>query len=128
MGPPLPTSLRPSPTAHVNVDTIIQTSSDAVVFSAPLEDRVATAAALDSLATTWSEHDDLGKVSVVGAGMKSHPGIAAQTFATLRELGVEPQFISTSPIKIAFYVPHDEVERAVAGLHAVFALGAEQHG
>ena len=56
--------------------------------------------------------------------MKSHPGIAAQTFGILRGLGVEPQFVSTSPIKIAFYVPHDEVEAAVGALHAAFELGS----
>ena len=113
---------------QVNVDTIIQTSADVIVFSAPLEDRPATAATLDGLGASWSEHDDLGKVSVVGAGMKSHPGIAAQTFATLRELRIEPQFVSTSPIKIAFYVPHADVERAVSRLHAVFQLGDERNG
>ena len=57
-------------------------------------------------------------MSVVGAGMKSHPGVAARTFATLRELGVEPRFIATSPIKIAFYVPHESVEPTVRALHA----------
>jgi aspartate kinase len=113
---------------QVNVDTIIQTSADVIVFSAPLEDRPATAATLDGLGASWSELDDLGKVSVVGAGMKSHPGIAAQTFATLRELRIEPQFVSTSPIKIAFYVPHADVERAVSRLHAVFQLGDERNG
>jgi aspartate kinase len=56
--------------------------------------------------------------------MKSHPGIAALTFRTLRGIRVEPQFISTSPIKIAFYVPHDDVERAVEALHDVFDLAA----
>jgi aspartate kinase len=113
---------------QVNVDTIIQTSADVIVFSAPLEDRPATAATLEGLGASWSEHDDLGKVSVVGAGMKSHPGIAAQTFATLRELRIEPQFVSTSPIKIAFYVPHADVERAVTRLHSVFQLGDERNG
>jgi aspartate kinase len=106
----------------VNVDTIIQTSSDTIVFSAPLEDRAVTGVTLDRLGATWSEHDELGKVSVVGAGMKSHPGIAALTFRTLRGIRVEPQFISTSPIKISFYVPHDDVERTVEALHDVFAL------
>jgi aspartate kinase len=110
---------------HVNVDTIIQTSHDAIVFSAPLEDRAATAGTLDDLGTSWSEYDHLGKVSIVGAGMKSHPGIAARTFTTLRELRVEPHFVSTSPIKIAFYVPHADVERAVTALHAAFDLGFE---
>jgi aspartate kinase len=107
---------------NVNVDTIIQTSADTIVFSAPLDDRVVTGGALDRLGVTWSEHDDLGKVSVVGAGMKSHPGIAALTFRTLRGIRVEPQFISTSPIKIAFYVPHADVERVVQALHNVFDL------
>jgi aspartate kinase len=108
----------------VNVDTIIQTSADTIVFSAPLEDRGATAATLDRLGATWSEHDDLGKVSIVGAGMKSHPGIAALTFRTLRSIRVEPQFISTSPLKVAFYVPHGDVERSVQALHEVFELAA----
>ncbi len=117
--------------AHVNVDTIIQTSSDVIVFSAPLDDRGATAGVLDKLGASWSERDDLGKVSIVGAGMKSNPGIAARTFTALHDLRIEPQFISTSPIKIAFYVPHGEVEQAVRALHAAFELGADteaRHG
>jgi aspartate kinase len=109
-------------TANVNIDTIIQTSADVIVFSAPLEDRGATCGTLDRLGASWSERDDLGKVTVVGAGMKSHPGVAAQTFAALRELGVEPQFISTSPVKIAFYLRDDEVEPAVKALHTAFDL------
>jgi aspartate kinase len=109
---------------NVNVDTIIQTSPDVIVFSAPLEDRPAAAGTLDELGASWSSRDDLGKVSLVGAGMKSHPGIAGLTFTTLRDLGVEPQFISTSPIKIAFYVQHEEVEKAVQALHTTFELGA----
>jgi aspartate kinase len=111
---------------HVNVDTIIQTSADVIVFTAPLEDRAMTCATLDRLGASWSERDDLGKVTVVGAGMKSHPGIAAETFRTLKTLGVEPQFISTSPIKIAFYLHHDEVEPAVRALHAAFGLDSEE--
>src|SRR5207247_3116434 len=59
----------------VSVDTIIQTDG-AIVFSAPRADRGETAAVLDRLGANWGERDDLGKVSVVGAGMKSHPGIA----------------------------------------------------
>ena len=56
--------------------------------------------------------------------MKSHPGIAARTFATLRDLGVEPDLVATSPIKIAFYVPHEDVERTVVALHEAFQLSA----
>jgi aspartate kinase len=109
--------------APVSVDTIIQTDGP-ILFSAPLEDREETAAVLDRLGAKWNEQDGLGKVSVIGAGMKSHPGIAARTFATLRDLGVEPQLVATSPIKIAFYIPQDEVERAVKGLHDAFELSS----
>jgi aspartate kinase len=109
--------------AAVSVDTIIQTGDD-IVFSAPIEDRAATEAALGRLDASWEERDDLGKVSVVGAGMKSHPGIAARTFQTLRELGVEPDLVATSPIKIAFYVPQGDVERTVVALHEAFELSS----
>jgi aspartate kinase len=109
--------------ASVSVDTIIQTGDD-IVFSAPIEDRAGTEAALAGLDANWEERDDLGKVSVVGAGMKSHPGIAARTFKTLRDLGVEPDLVATSPIKIAFYVPQGDVERTVVALHEAFELSS----
>ena len=111
--------------APVSVDTIIQTDGP-ILFSAPLEDREETAAVLDRLDATWNEEDGLGKVSVIGAGMKSHPGIAARTFSTLRDLGLEPRLVATSPIKIAFYVPQDDVERAVKGLHEAFELSSAE--
>ncbi len=109
--------------ASVSVDTIIQTGDD-IVFSAPIEDRAATEAALGGLDANWEERTDLGKVSLVGAGMKSHPGIAARTFRTLRALGVEPDLVATSPIKIAFYVPRGDVERTVVALHEAFELSS----
>jgi aspartate kinase len=108
--------------ASVNVDTIVQISPDEIVFSAPTEDRVDIERTLSSLGADWSSRDDLGKVSVVGAGMKSHPGIAAKTFATLRAEGVEPAVVTTSPIKIACHVPTDDVEKAVRALHEAFDL------
>jgi aspartate kinase len=108
--------------ASVNVDTILQVTPDEIVFSAPLEDRDACEALLGSLDIEWSMRDDLGKVSLVGAGMKSHPGIAAKTFATLEGIGVESKVISTSPIKIACHVATADVPRAVAALHDAFEL------
>jgi aspartate kinase len=111
--------------ASVNVDTIVQTGPE-IVFSAPVEDRGDAAAALDALGVEWSARDDLGKVSLIGAGMKSHPGIAARTFATLDELGIEPEVISTSPIKIACHVARADVERAVEALHRAFELDAPE--
>jgi aspartate kinase len=117
--------------AEVNVDTIIQMDSR-IVFSAPVEDRPQAEQALGGLGAAFEEQLGLGKVSVVGAGMKSHPGVAARTFAALRELGVEPKFVATSPIKIAFYVPQDSVEPTVLALHETFELGSpeaeRQHG
>ena len=108
-------------TAAVNVDTIVQTGNE-IVFSAPTEDRADVERATAALDVTWSARDDLGKVSLIGAGMKSHPGIAAKTFATLKENGIEPAVVSTSPIKIACHVPVDDVERAVQALHSAFEL------
>ena len=108
--------------ASVNVDTILQVSSDEIVFSAPLDDLATCEEVLGSLSVEWSMRDDLGKVSLVGAGMKSHPGIAAKTFATLGSVGIEPKVISTSPIKIACHVPTGDVPRAVAALHDAFEL------
>jgi aspartate kinase len=107
--------------ASVNVDTIVQTGPE-IVFSAPNEDRAEAERVLNGLGVRWSGRDDLGKVSIVGAGMKSHPGIAAKTFATLREHGIEPAVVTTSPIKIACHVASDEVETAVQALHAAFEL------
>lgn len=111
--------------AGVSVDTIVQTGPE-IVFSGPSSDRADTAAALDRLGVSWRSRDDLGKVSVVGAGMKTHPGVAGRTFATLAELGTEPEIVSTSPIKIACFVDRDRVEDAVRALHSAFELDAEE--
>ena len=111
--------------AEVNVDTVIQMDSR-IVFSAPVEDRRRPSKRSRALGAGFAEQHGLGKVSVVGAGMKSNPGVAARTFATLRELGVEPKFVATSPIKIAFYVPQESVERTVRALHEIFDLGSPQ--
>ena len=108
--------------AFVNVDTIVQTGPQ-IVFSAPPEDRAAAARTLDELGLEWRSREDLGKVSLVGAGMKSHPGVAAKTFATLEAAGIESPIVSTSPIKIACHVPTVDVDRAVRALHEAFELG-----
>jgi aspartate kinase len=108
--------------ASINVDTIVQTGTE-IVFSAPVEDRTDAARALDALNVQWSARHDLGKVSLVGAGMKSHPGVAAKTFATLEAAGIDSPIVSTSPIKIACHVASADVERAVQALHEAFELG-----
>ncbi|HEY8235658.1 MAG TPA: aspartate kinase [Gaiellaceae bacterium] len=109
--------------AGVNVDTIIQTG-DEIVFSAPLGDRSDAQAALDRASADCDYIEGLAKVSLIGAGMKSHPGIAARTFATLREIGVEARFIVTSPIKISFFVERGDAERTVLALHEAFELAS----
>ncbi|MDQ4019104.1 MAG: aspartate kinase [Actinomycetota bacterium] len=111
--------------AGVSVDTLIQIG-DEVVFSAPAEDQPEIEAALARLRADWRERSELAKVSVVGAGMRSQPGIAARAFATLERLGVRPYFVSTSPIKIAFFVPREDVERCVGALHDAFELGSQE--
>ena len=109
----------------VNVDTIVQTGSE-IVFSAPADDREAASDVLDGLGVQWNARDDLGKVSVIGAGMKSHPGVAAKAFQTLADAGIEPEVVTTSPIKIACFVARDDVERAVQALHAAFELDSPE--
>ena len=111
--------------AGVNVDTIVRTGPE-IVFSAPADDRDAASEVLDGLGVEWSARDDLGKVSVIGAGMKSHPGVAAKAFETLAEAGIDPVVVTTSPIKIACHVRSDEVDKAVAVLHRAFELDAPE--
>jgi aspartate kinase len=111
--------------AGASVDTIIQTGPE-IVFSAPFSDTDEVTGTLDRLGVRWSSRDDLGKVSLVGAGMRTHPGIAGRTFSTLAAIGVEPEVVNTSPIKIACFVPRDDVERAVQALHEAFELDTEE--
>jgi aspartate kinase len=111
--------------AGVNVDTIVQTGPE-IVFSAPTDDRDAASEVLDDLGVRWNARDDLGKVSVIGAGMKSHPGVAAKAFESLAGAGIEPEVVTTSPIKIACHIRSDEVEAAVGVLHEAFELDAAE--
>ena len=113
--------------AGVNVDTILQSGPE-IVVSAPVEDRAAAESALGAVGAGWSARDDLGKVSVIGAGMKSHPGVAAKAFETLELEGIDAPVVSTSPIKIACHVASADVDRAVRALHEAFELGGADPG
>ena len=116
---------------HANVDTILQNvAHDAaeLSFSVPQDDVPATRRALERAQETIGpleieEIADLGKVSLVGAGMRSHPGVAARMFRTLADEEINLRLISTSPIKISCLIPREHVERAVRVLHAAFSLG-----
>ena len=102
----------------VNVDMIIHLAPE-IVFSAPREDRQTVASVLDELGADWSERVDVGRVTIIGVGLKTHPDVVATVFRRLGDLGVEPEFVSTSPIKMAFYVREDEHERTVTDLRAL---------
>ena len=64
----------------------------------------------------------MGQVSMVGAGMKSHPGVAAKAFTVIGEAGINIEMISTSPIKISCVISQADVEKAVVQLAAAFEL------
>jgi aspartate kinase len=69
--------------------------------------------------------EEMGKVSIVGAGMRSHPGVAARVFETISEQDINIEMISTSPIKISCVIAAARVPDAVRALHEAFGLGAE---
>ncbi|HZI90338.1 MAG TPA: aspartate kinase [Thermoleophilaceae bacterium] len=122
--------------ANVNVDMIIQNEPESdgqqadMSFTVPRSDLLAARDALEPLKDELgigdvASDDRMGKVSIVGAGMKSHPGVAARTFSVLGEAGVNIEMISTSPIKISCVIREEQVEDAVRGLHSAFDLGAD---
>jgi len=69
--------------------------------------------------------EQIGKVSIIGAGMRSHPGVAAKVFEVLGGEGINIEMISTSPIKISCVISADRVPDAVKALHEAFELGAD---
>jgi len=121
--------------ASVNVDMIIQneTRRDGegaeMSFTVPRDDLAAARAALEPLIgelfTAVATDEAVGKVSIVGAGMKSHPGVAAKAFSVLGASGVNIEMIVTSPIKISCVVREDDVPVAVRELHHAFGLSAD---
>ncbi len=74
-------------------------------------------------ATGVTSDDDVARVSLVGAGMKTHPGVTALTFETLAAAGINIEMISTSSIRISCMVRAGAAEEAVRALHAAFELG-----
>jgi aspartate kinase len=122
--------------ANVNVDMIVQNEPVSaggraeISFTVPREDfRVASEALQTLRGEAYAElvaHEEMGKVSIVGAGMRSHPGVAAKVFATLAQEGINIDMISTSPIKISCVIPREGVERAVSALHAAFELSGPE--
>jgi aspartate kinase len=118
--------------ANVNIDMIIQNeprtegAQAEMSFTVPRDDLATARAALEPLAGEFGiqvETDEsMGKVSIVGAGMKTHPGVAAKVFTTLGDNDINIEMISTSPIRISCVVPGEKVEEAVRALHSAFEL------
>ena len=125
--------LRALADANVNVDMIIQnepvSTDDGADLSFTIEsDDLPTALdAIEGLKVSEDVQTDphSGKVSIVGAGMRSHPGVAAKVFETLGEQEINIEMISTSPIKISCVIAADRVDDAVRALHGAFELGAD---
>ena len=118
--------------ANVNVDMIVQNepvSAGAgadMSFTVPRDDldqaRNALQPLCDELGMQLLADSSMGKVSIVGAGMKTHPGVAAKVFTVLGEEGINIEMISTSPIRISCVVDGGRVPDAVRALHAAFDL------
>jgi aspartate kinase len=115
----------------VNVDMIVQNvSADGhtdISFTVPKSDLVRAESLLEAVASDIGargvQHDpEIAKISLVGAGMKTHPGVAADMFGALAEAGVNIGMISTSSIRISCVVPAADVERAVRAVHERFRL------
>jgi len=119
----------------VSVDMIVQNvSRDGVTdvsFIVPKDDLPRARALMERLvgeikAAGFSTDDGIATVSLVGAGMKSHPAVPADMFSSLAEEGINIEMISTSSIRISCVIRTGDVDRAVRALHARFALSGEE--
>jgi aspartate kinase len=121
--------------ADVNIDMIVQNVSAAatgrtdISFTMPQDDTKHAVVALERAkdAVGYSDllvDDQIGKVSLVGAGMRTHPGISAQFFRALSNAGVNVEMISTSEIRISVITRADELDAAVKAIHTSFGLDA----
>jgi aspartate kinase len=118
----------------INVDMIVQNTSEDgrtdLSFTIPADDLARTGGVIERIAAEigaegFTADPEIGKVSLVGAGMKSHPGIAAEMFKTLADAGINIEMISTSSIRISVVVRASEVEKAVQAVHSYFKLSEQ---
>jgi aspartate kinase len=123
--------------AGINIDMIVQNISAAttgltdISFTLPRADGEAAMAALRAIQEdigfeTLLYDDRIGKVSLVGAGMRSHPGVSAMFFSALAGAGVNIEMISTSEIRISVVVDENDVDAAVTAAHKAFDLDADE--
>ena len=117
--------------AGVNVDMIVQNASEDgitdISFTVPDGDLdtaadITRSVADDIGATSVAADRDIARISLVGAGMKSHPGVAATMFETLSANQINIEMISTSPIRISCVIREDHAEAATQALHEAFGL------
>jgi aspartate kinase len=119
--------------ANINVDMIIQNEPVShgqgadLSFTVEADDLAGAVEAIQGQDSSIGIETDqeMGKVSIVGAGMRSHPGVAAKVFRVLGDNEINIEMISTSPIKISCVIRADQVPQAVTALHAAFELGAD---
>lgn len=121
--------------ADINIDVIVQNVSvgggtTAISFTLPQSDGDAATNALQAAKARIGfedvvYNDAIGKVSVVGVGMRSHPGVSATTFRALADAGINIEMISTSEIRISVIVADADVDKAVRALHTAFEMDAE---
>ena len=125
---------RPLADESVNIDMIVQNSSEDgttdIFFTVPKDDLTRAKTILDKVASEVGAQgvetdSDIAKISLVGAGMKTHPGVAADMFDALADAGINIEIISTSSIRISCVIAASEVERAVQVIHDKFELSSE---
>ena len=121
--------------ANVNVDMIVQNVSEDgktdMTFTFPKTDRDTVERVLHPVAAELGSPgfeivERIGKVSLVGAGMKTNPGVAAKMFQALRDADVNIQIISTSTIRVSVVIDEDEIDAAVRAVHDAFELNGDQ--
>jgi aspartate kinase len=123
--------------AGINIDMIVQnvsavaTGRTDISFTLPRDDGQSAMSTLQRLQApvgfeTLLYDDRIGKVSLIGAGMRSHPGVTARFFSALADAGVNIEMISTSEIRISVVVDQDDVDQAVTATHRAFELDSDQ--
>jgi aspartate kinase len=123
--------------AETNLDMIVQnvstegTGRTDISFTLPKSDGAAAMQALQKVQEKVGFRellfdDHVGKVSLIGAGMRSHPGVAAKFFAALAEAGVNIEMISTSEIRVSVVCRDTDLDAAVRAVHAAFDLGGDE--
>ena len=123
--------------AEINIDTVLQNISTReekktdITFTLPVADRPRAMTLLTKLQqdegwTDVTHNDEIGKVSLVGAGMKSHPGVTADFAEALRDAGVNIEMINTSEIRITAVIRESELDNACRAIHDRFDLGGDE--